>query len=96
MNITLYIANLRWRIVGNSLNFCLLVHVCSYYWGFLATFHAILLAGWTPNTFSEVREDLAHLKNELGYQKAVPFEEQYLGTAVLVLKEMCPRELSKR
>lgn len=63
---------------------------------FGVTSHTILFAGWTPNTYIEVREDLARLENKLGCQKAVPFEEQCLGTAVLVLKEMCSRELNKR
>lgn len=62
---------------------------------FWATFHAILFARWTPNTVTEVREDLAHLENELGCQKAVPFEEQHLGTAFLVVKEMCSRGKQK-
>lgn len=35
------------------------------------TFHAILFAKCTPNTFTEVREDLAHLENGLGCQQAI-------------------------
>jgi len=64
--------------------------------GFWATLHAILFARCTPSAFTEVREDLAHLENELGCQKAVPFKEQHLGTVFFVLKEICSRELNKR
>lgn len=40
---------------------------------FGVTFHVILFAKCTPNTFTGVREDLAHLENGLGYQQAVPW-----------------------
>lgn len=84
MNITLYAANWGWVTV--SIFVCLFILLV-----FWATFHAILFARWTPNTFTEVREDLARLEDELARQKAVPFEEQ-LSNAFLVSKEMWSKQ----